>query len=144
MLLQQLNNCFPKAKATNLKNYLWSSRASQMALLVKKNLPANAGDIRDKRCGFNPWAGKIPSSRKWQPTAVLLPGKFHGQRKLVGYNHGVPKSQTQLSNWAMTFSSDVHTNDIQILLYPPPHLSIVTWSYPFTIVFSGLINVDSA
>ena len=23
--------------------------------------------------------------RKWQPTPVLLPGKFHGQRSLVGY-----------------------------------------------------------
>ena len=24
--------------------------------------------------------------RKWQPTPVLLPGKFHGQRGLVGYS----------------------------------------------------------
>ena len=24
--------------------------------------------------------------RKWQPTSVLLPGKFHGQRSLVGYS----------------------------------------------------------
>ena len=24
--------------------------------------------------------------RKWQPTPVLLPGKFHGQRTLVGYS----------------------------------------------------------
>ena len=28
----------------------------------------------------------IPSSRKWQPTPVFLPGKFHGQRNLAGYN----------------------------------------------------------
>ena len=26
-----------------------------------------------------------PVERKWQPTPVLLPGKFHGQRSLVGY-----------------------------------------------------------
>ena len=25
-------------------------------------------------------------SRKWQPTPVLLPGKSHGQRSLVGYS----------------------------------------------------------
>ena len=25
-------------------------------------------------------------SRKWQPTPVLLPGKFHGLRSLVGYS----------------------------------------------------------
>ena len=24
--------------------------------------------------------------RKWQPTSVFLPGKFHGQRSLVGYS----------------------------------------------------------
>ena len=24
--------------------------------------------------------------RKWQPTPVFLPGKFHGQRSLVGYS----------------------------------------------------------
>ena len=35
---------------------------------------------RHKRCGFNPWFGKIPWSRKWQPTPVFLPGKFYGQR----------------------------------------------------------------
>ena len=40
---------------------------------------------RHKRSGFNPWAGKIPWRRKWQPTPVFLPGKFHGQRSLVGY-----------------------------------------------------------
>ena len=36
--------------------------------------------------GFNPWVGKIPWRRKWQPTPVLLPGKFHGQRSLVNYS----------------------------------------------------------
>ena len=32
------------------------------------------------------WVGKIPWRRKWQPTLVFLPGKFHGQRSLVGYS----------------------------------------------------------
>ena len=31
-----------------------------------------------------PLGGKIPWGRKWQPTPVLLPGKCHGQRSLVG------------------------------------------------------------
>ena len=35
---------------------------------------------------FDPWVRKIPWRRKWQPTPVLLPGKFHGQRSLVGYS----------------------------------------------------------
>ena len=41
---------------------------------------------RCKRHGFNPWEGKIPWSRKWKPTPVYLPGKFHGQRSLVHYS----------------------------------------------------------
>ena len=38
------------------------------------------------RPGFNPWVGKIPWRRKWQPTPVLLPGESHGGRSLVGYS----------------------------------------------------------
>ena len=29
-----------------------------------------------RRCGFDPWVGKIPWRRKWQPTPVFLPGKI--------------------------------------------------------------------
>ena len=53
---------------------------SQVALVVK-NPPANAGDVRDR---FDPWVGKIPWSRKWQPTPVYLPGESHGLRSLLG------------------------------------------------------------
>ena len=35
------------------------------------------------RPGFNPWVGKIPRRRKWQPTPVFLPEESHGQRSLV-------------------------------------------------------------
>ena len=35
---------------------------------------------------FHPWVRKIPWRRKWQPTPVLLRGKSHGQRSLVGYS----------------------------------------------------------
>ena len=39
-----------------------------------------------RRQGFDPWVRKIPWRRKWQPTTVLLPGKFHGWQSLVGYS----------------------------------------------------------
>ena len=42
-----------------------------------KNLPANAGDSSSLF-----W--KIFWRRKWQPTPVFLPGKFHGWRRLAG------------------------------------------------------------
>ena len=44
-----------------------------------KHLPA----VQETR--FNPWVGKIPWRRKWQPTPIFLPGESHGWRSLVGY-----------------------------------------------------------
>ena len=41
---------------------------------------------RHKKHGFDPWLGKIPWRRAWQPTPVFLPGESHGQRNLVGYS----------------------------------------------------------
>ena len=49
-----------------------------------KNPLANAEDI--KKSGFDPWVGKIPWRRKWQPPPVFLPGKSNGQRSLAGYS----------------------------------------------------------
>ena len=43
-----------------------------------KNLPAM------HRPRFSPWVGNITWRRKWQPTQVFLPGKFHGQRNFTG------------------------------------------------------------
>ena len=48
---------------------------------VVKNLPTNTGDT-----SLIPGSGRFPWRRKWQPTSVFLPGKSHGQRRLVGYN----------------------------------------------------------
>ena len=50
---------------------------------------------RCKRCGFHPWFGKIPWRREWLPSAVFLPGEFHGQSSLVGYSSwGCQESDT--------------------------------------------------
>ena len=43
-----------------------------------KNLPAKF------KTQVDPWVGKIPWRREWQPTPIFLPGEFHGQRSLVG------------------------------------------------------------
>ena len=39
---------------------------------------------RCKRCGFDPWVGKIPWRRAQKLTPVFLPGESHGQRSLGG------------------------------------------------------------
>ena len=38
---------------------------------------------QDSRHGFDPWVGKIPWRREWQPALVFLPGKSHRQRSLA-------------------------------------------------------------
>jgi len=53
---------------------------------VLKNTPVNAGDIKDVGLGPNPWVGKIPWSRAWQPTLIFFPGESHGQKSPVGYS----------------------------------------------------------
>ena len=70
-----------------------------MAQLVK-NLPAYR---RLRRHGFNPWVGKIPWRRKWQPTPVFLPEKSHGQRRLAGCN---PKGHKE-SDTTEQLSTDI-------------------------------------
>ena len=59
-----------------------------------------------RRRGFKSWVGKIPWRRKWQPTPVLLPGKSHEWKSLVGYSQwGGKESDTTERLHSLT-----HTN----------------------------------
>ena len=80
---------------------------------------------RHKRLGFSTWVGTIPWSRKWQPTPVLLLGKFYGERSLAGYSswgrkevdtteytHTIPREHsfvqvTEMSSCHFTLEGDV-------------------------------------
>ena len=53
------------------------------------------GIMQNRRPGFDPWVGKMPWRREWQPTPVFLPGESHGQRSLVGHSpQGCKESDT--------------------------------------------------
>ena len=68
------------------------------------------------QCGrprFNPWVGKIPWRRKWQSTPILLPGKSHGQRSLVG----VAKSRTQLSNFTFKRNRKLMSSGYKVFVW---------------------------
>ena len=54
---------------------------------------------------FDPWFGKIPWRREWQPTPVFLPGEFHGQRSLAGYIQWGPKELDTTEQLTFTFFS---------------------------------------
>ena len=51
-------------------------------MLVVKNPPANAGDLRDK--GLILGLGRS-MEKKMAVTPIFLPEEFHGQRSLLGY-----------------------------------------------------------
>ena len=50
---------------------------------MTKNLPANSGDTRDT--GWVPGSERSPGVENGN-SLVFLPGKFYGQRSLVGYS----------------------------------------------------------
>ena len=51
--------------------------------------------LQCRRHRFNPWVGKIPWRRTWQPTPIFLPRESGGQRSLAGYSpHGCKESDT--------------------------------------------------
>ena len=46
-------------------------------VLVVQNPPAHTPTVfQSKRHSFDPWVGKIPWRRKWQPTPIFLPGRI--------------------------------------------------------------------
>ena len=55
--------------------------------------------------GFDPWVGKIPWRREWQPTPVFLPGESHGQRSLVGYSPWALKEPDTIEQLAYLYQS---------------------------------------
>ena len=50
--------------------------------------------LETKDMQFNPWVGKIPWRRKWQPAPAFLSEKFDGQRSQVATIHRAAKNQT--------------------------------------------------
>ena len=88
----------PKRGSETVIIYRWHD-CTPVAQLVKTACQCK----RRKRRGFNPWIGKIPWRREWHPTPVFLPGKFHGQRSLVGYSPWGHKRVRH--DWALTSSA---------------------------------------
>ena len=62
---------------------------------------------RHKKCGFDPWTGKIPWRKAQEPTPVFLPGESHGQRSLMDYGPRVAKSQPRLKQFSTQHSLSI-------------------------------------
>ena len=66
---------------------------------------------------FDPWVGKIPWRRAWQPTPVFLPGESHGQRSLVSYSpQGSKESDTSDTTEATQHSGHIFSLGKYVLM----------------------------
>ena len=87
------------------------------------------------RLRFQPWVGKIPWRRKWQTTAIFLPGEFHGQRSLVGYS---PQDYQESDTTKVT----QHAQHYLFLILPnlPADFSSVNYSiFRIVMIFASLL-----
>ena len=75
--------------------------------------------------------------RQWHPTAVLLPGKSHGQRSLVGCSPWVAKNWTWLSDFTFTFHFHALEKEMAT------HSSVLAWRIPGTGEPGGLLFMGS-
>ena len=88
--------------------------------------------------GFDPWIGKIPWRRKWQPTPAWLPGEFLGQRSLVGYSpwghndlerteskHTHTHTHTHTQTLSNYLKNDEFTQVGTWTIFIPPHLLVL-------------------
>ena len=103
---------------------------------TRHSFPGGIGDKestcqcrRHKRHSFDPWVGKIPWRRAWQPTPAFLPEESHGQRSLVGYSPwGGLESDTMEENSTPT---SIHQTGI----YNPHSLLSRLLDFPWIISF---------
>ena len=102
---------------------LLSSRTSLVAQTVSVCLQCGSP-------GFNPDVGKILWRRKWQPTPVLLPGKSHGWRILVGCSPRGCKEldMTEQLNFSSFISLQILESWKTIFIFSL--CSCLRWSHP--------------
>ena len=116
-----LDQC-PVSWETISDNLVFSGLESTSCLLSIASLTVIfPGDSEDKasacnagRPGFDPWIGKIPWRRTWQPTSVLLPVKSHRWRRGRLQSMG---SQRVRHNWATSISVSFTVN---LIVQMPP------------------------
>ena len=84
LLNGERQSLFPKIRnETKMPAFVTSVQQRLPRWLNDKESTCQAGEVGSIP-GSNPWVGKIPWRRKWQPTPVFLPGESQGQQSLVG------------------------------------------------------------
>ena len=109
--------------------FYWSIISSHLLPRWHSGKESTCQCRRHKRCGFYPWVRKNPWRRKWQPTPVFLPGKFHGQRSMVGCS---PWSRERVGHDLVIKQQQqqqvLFSNSRPLLYYH--HFRLYTWTLP--------------
>ena len=148
----------PKRHLQDLMALTWSTGNSEWRLPCLWRWRSSPGGTSGRepacqrtglRSGFDPWVGKIPWRRAWQPTPVFLPGESQDRGAWWAMVHGLTKSQTWLSTHMKMRSVGISSPSQAVLLTELNLLPItVTRSlqfhfpmqynfYPFLIVERG-------
>ena len=77
-----------------------------VTVAIMENSMESLQRTKNRPTKFDPWVGKIPWRRKWQPTRAFLPGKSHGLRSLQHGGLQSIGSQRVGHNWATSLSYD--------------------------------------
>ena len=75
------------------RKYIWQNRVCVYENTLRK-LGTEGSSCKESTCNardlVQPLGQEDPLEKEWLPTAVWLPGEFHGQRSLAGYSPGWP------------------------------------------------------
>ena len=72
-----------------IKKYIGIIKIAFQVATVLRNLPADAGDLRDTGSDFG--LGRPPGGENGTPLQYFCEKKSHGQRRLEGYSSCCPK-----------------------------------------------------
>ena len=108
LLIRAHSNDLVHNLITSAKTLSPSVREFGEGLGLQRGLPwwlsGKESACQRRRRRFDPWVGKIPWRRKWQPTPVFSPGESHGLRSLKGYSPWGHK------DWDTTEQLSMHVN----------------------------------
>ena len=106
----EIAQCLSKCEWIKKMWYIHISHVYILYIQYRKGLPWwlrwHRIRLQCGRPGFDPWVGKIPWRRSWQPMPVFLPGESHGERSLVGHS---PSGCKESHNWLPFTHTHTHT-----------------------------------
>ena len=71
--------------------------------------------LQCRKSGFDPWVGKIPWRRAWQPTPVFLPRVFHGPYRPWGHKESDTTEQLRF-HFSLSCVGEGNGNPLQWFL----------------------------